>query len=456
MEELYKYDETHSHSNPLLNEDILENREMSRSMTVKDIFKLSINFGLISFGSRIEQINLIKKTLITESKLMREKEFEYIYSLCKILPGNTPCQVLFAFAMIKTNSLTGGLVSLLGFISPSLLILILISFIFKHIKQYMLNEGSSNKIYWDSHDDIFFYYSSTFIAGVCQGAVSILIENALNLSKSLAKNYYDFLVIIICGILCFYKDNFAFIIFILILGAILSCAKGDHDYFLDVSMSHLKLKEIKYLGFPALVISFITYLILFILSIYPARLYIDIYLMESFFRIGTFNFGGGHAVIPLMLSEYKFLIEESEILNIYAIKSLLPGPLFNISAFVGTMLSGIFGGFISSVFILLPGILNIMFVLPYHSEITKNYLVQNILRGASWATLGCLYIAALRLIIDSCLNNLYSHYLYGLMNVFICFLIQKIDIIPIKMISVLLFGGIFSLFCKLIELNFFS
>ena len=74
------------------------------------------------------------KKLTKEQKIMREKEFEYIYSLCKLFPGNTPCQVLFAIAIMKTMSLLGGLISLIGFISPSLFIMILISILIKNIK----------------------------------------------------------------------------------------------------------------------------------------------------------------------------------------------------------------------------------------------------------------------------------------------------------------------------------
>jgi chromate transporter len=450
MEEKFKYNSSNLNSNPCFSENVLENHEIRKELTIEEIFKLSLNFGFISFGSRIEQINLIKEKLITKDKFMREKEFEYIYSLCKIFPGNTPCQVLFAISIIKTNSLLGGIISLIGFIFPSLLIMILISELIKRLKDYTY---STDKLNWDSEDDFFFYYLSSLITGICQGAIAILIENALILTKSLAKKYYDFTIIIICGILCYYSNNFGFIIIIMILGAILSTIQGDHDYFLDVSMDHLNLDEIKYLGSPAFFIMFLIYLFLFILRVIPKSLNINIYLMESFFRIGTFNFGGGSAIIPLILSEYSKLIEEIDILNAYAIKSLLPGPLFNISAFIGVMLSGILGGFISSIFIMLPGILYIMIALPYHSDLTKNQLIQNILRGASWATLGCLYVSAIRLIIDSCFNNYYTHFIYGLFNIFLCVIIQKIDIIPMKIISVLLFGGLFSLFCKVIELN---
>jgi chromate transporter len=443
-----------SNINPLLqdNENLLEDQEISKEISIMEIFKLSFNLGLFSFGGRVEQIQLIKNKFITERNYLREKEFEYIYSLCKIFPGNTPTQVLFALAIIKTMSLLGGIMSLIGFVFPSLFIMILISIFIKNIKVYFLQADLS---IFNYDNDKFFYLMSVLIAGFCQAAVSILIANALSLTKSLAKRKYDFFIILICAILCFYWNNFGFMIFIMLFGAFASCSYGDHDYFLDLFNMNLSLKEIKYLGFPSFIIMVIIYSFLFVISFFQKENYMNIYLMESFYRIGTFNFGGGHAVIPLMLSEYSKLIEESEILNGYAIMSLLPGPLFNISAFVGCMLSGIFGGLLSSIFILLPGILNIMIVLPYHIEISRNILIQYFLRGASWGAVGCLYVAAINLFIDSCFVNYYTHFSYGVLNVLICLLIQKKEDVNNRIIIVLFFGAFFSLICKIIKSFFF-
>ena len=202
MDNSFKF-ESHSYSNPFLNENLLENREISKKISLIEIFKLSLNLGLLSFGGRVEQIKLIKDKFIIENNYLREKEFEYIYSLCKIFPGNTPTQVLFALAIIKTMSLLGGIMSLIGFVSPSLFIMILISILIKNIKEYTIksNLDSGN---FDPYDETFFYFVSILISGICKGAVSILIANALSLTKSLAKKLFDFSIILFCAILCFY------------------------------------------------------------------------------------------------------------------------------------------------------------------------------------------------------------------------------------------------------------
>jgi len=187
----------------------------------------------------------------------------------------------------------------------------------------------------------------------------------------LLKKKFDYSIIFGCGVLFYFLDSrFFLILLIMFLGGLASCFQGDHDYFLDVSMSGSKLGKISILGIPSLLCMIAFYLVISITNFFYGGKNILIYLCESFYRIGTFNFGGGHAVIPLMLAEYTKIIEENEILHSYAVSSLLPGPLFNISAFIGCLLNGFTGGIMSSISIMLPGIFLIMIILPFHTQLT--------------------------------------------------------------------------------------
>ena len=281
-----------------------------------------------------------------------------------------------------------------------------------------------------------------------------MIHNAIHLTKSLAKTRFDFSIIIISGVLYFFFNNFAIILMIMITAGFASCFQGDHDFFLDVCSTITKLDNIPFLGFPAFLTMITIYGTLFFSYLFVGAKSQIFYLMESFFRIGTFNFGGGHAVIPLMLAEYSKIIEEYEILHGYAVSSLLPGPLFNIAAFIGCLISGVIGGLIAFIFIMLPGIFLIMIILPHHNYLTKNNLIQHFLRGCSWATIGFIYIAGLRLWVDSCYVNQYTTYIKGSINIILCFFLLEIKYLRSRLIIVLVFGSIFSLFCKLIEVNF--
>lgn len=74
---------------------------------------------------------------------------------------------------------------------------------------------------------------------------------------------------------------------------------------------------------------------------------LDLFL--TFGKIGTFTFGGGYAMIPLIQKEVvetKQWITNDDVLEILAIAESTPGPIaINAATFVGYRVAGTFGAF---------------------------------------------------------------------------------------------------------------
>ncbi len=69
--------------------------------------------------------------------------------------------------------------------------------------------------------------------------------------------------------------------------------------------------------------------------------------MWTFFKIGLFTFGGGYAMIPLIMSELtsQGLLSQSEVIDIIAVSQVTPGTFaINAATFSGVKTFGIFGG----------------------------------------------------------------------------------------------------------------
>ena len=80
-------------------------------------------------------------------------------------------------------------------------------------------------------------------------------------------------------------------------------------------------------------------------------------LFWTFFKIGLFTFGGGYAMIPMIIEETtKFeLIEKNEIIDFIAISESTPGPFaINIATFIGYEQAGILGALFSTIGVILP------------------------------------------------------------------------------------------------------
>lgn len=81
-------------------------------------------------------------------------------------------------------------------------------------------------------------------------------------------------------------------------------------------------------------------------------------LFWTFFKIGGFTFGGGHAMIPLIQKETvenKKWITDDDILEIIAIAESTPGPVaINSATFVGYRTAGFWGAVFATMGVVLP------------------------------------------------------------------------------------------------------
>ena len=87
-------------------------------------------------------------------------------------------------------------------------------------------------------------------------------------------------------------------------------------------------------------------------------------LFWTFFKIGAFTFGGGHAMIPLIQKETvenKKWITDDDILEIIAIAESTPGPVaINSATFVGYRTCGFLGAVCATFGVVLPSFVIIL------------------------------------------------------------------------------------------------
>jgi chromate transporter len=121
-------------------------------------------------------------------------------------------------------------------------------------------------------------------------------------------------------------------------------------------------------------------------------------LFENFYRNGTLIFGGGQVLIPYMYTEFvqmKHYLTTQEFLSGYALQQIVPGPVFSFSSFVGGMSvknAGIGGRLLGSLAavlgINLPGLILILFIIPFWNDLKKITHVKNSLAGVNAVSVG--------------------------------------------------------------------
>lgn len=111
---------------------------------------------------------------------------------------------------------------------------------------------------------------------------------------------------------------------------------------------------------------------------------------EIFWRVASLVFGGGQVVIPQLMNELQQWIPLETFLLGFAWVQAMPGPLFNLSAFVSAAMSGGSVGVTVLCWICLfgPGVLIISGILHVWSRIRRSRAVRRLLAGINAAAVG--------------------------------------------------------------------
>ncbi len=145
-------------------------------------------------------------------------------------------------------------------------------------------------------------------------------------------------------------------------------------------------------------------------------------LFENFYRFGSFVFGGGDVLIPLMLDQYVarptservikknpniIRVEREELLTGAGMVRAIPGPVFSIASFMGGIALKnegpriqLLGCFIGSIAIFLPSALLVLFFFPVWQNLKKYIVVFRALEGINATVVGIMFAGTLYLIKD--------------------------------------------------------
>lgn len=116
-----------------------------------------------------------------------------------------------------------------------------------------------------------------------------------------------------------------------------------------------------------------------------------------FLKIGTFSFGGGLVIIPLVeqevVTQYGWLTK-TEFLDAVTLGQITPGPIVMSATFIGYRVYGIAGAIVSTVSVILPSFVMICLATKAITRFRENRILAGFLRGARIAVIGLIIQAA--------------------------------------------------------------
>ncbi len=155
----------------------------------------------------------------------------------------------------------------------------------------------------------------------------------------------------------------------------------------------------------------------------------------TFFKIGSFTFGGGYAMIPLIEKE---VVDKHEFLDIIVISQTFPGALaINSCTFIGYKIGNFPGAILGLLGVTLPSFFIILLIAMFFAKFRNLYTVELIFKGINAAVPLLILIAVISL--SKSLNKNYINI------IIIVITILAITIFNVNPVIVILLSAIYGI-----------
>lgn len=123
---------------------------------------------------------------------------------------------------------------------------------------------------------------------------------------------------------------------------------------------------------------------------------LDLFL--TFFKIGLFTFGGGYAMLPLIMQEVEGhgWMEQQDLINFIAVAESTPGPFaINVATYVGSEMGGVLGSVCATLGVVMPSFIVILIVAKIYEKFKESKIVKGAMCGLRPAAVGLIGSAVL-------------------------------------------------------------
>jgi chromate transporter len=344
-------------------------------------------YTFTAFGGPQAHIAVLLREFVEKRKYITEEELMELIALSQVLPGPSSTQTLVGLAW-KVGGRPLAILTFLIWILPSATIMCLAAISYK----MLANRGQIHEV---------LRFIQPMAVGIVAYATYTFAHRFLKTKVSRMLAVGSVIVTLIL------QNPYAFPLLIL-LGGIISSALETHPH-----EDALRVKLFSNVN-PNKVAYFIGILLFFAalgaIVNRTSPFSLPIRLFENFYRNGILIFGGGQVLVPLMYTEFvevKHYLSASEFLSGYAVQQALPGPTFAFTSFVGGLSLGnngfgiggqIIGSLVAVLGINMPGLILILFIVPFWEDLKKITRIKNSLSGINAVAVGFMMTALVLLI----------------------------------------------------------
>ncbi|CEG41205.1 chromate transporter [Plasmopara halstedii] len=337
-----------------------------------------IPLSLFAFGGPPAHLALAHDRFVYKRKWLTDDRFLEVLSIASAIPGPTSTMTISAIGLLRAGPL-GGIFALFFWALPGWIVLTIAGIGAKYLRDGL----------------------PVWLIGLAPAAVSIVVIAAVRLwQKACEDDSAKSFVAAISACVVLATQGLSSLIFPVVMASgglfiLLSTMLGYSQFSISsdqVALSHIE----RHIGIhpivgAMIVLSWLAGLIM-LAKYHPQESgeYSPVSLFYSFYWIGSIIFGGGQVMLPMLLNDIVLTgwISKEQFLVGLALVQSLPGPLFNISAYIGGLIYGIPGALISSVGLFSPGIILLFGLLPLWERVRHSRSLQIFLSGVNASATG--------------------------------------------------------------------
>lgn len=343
-------------------------------------------YSFTAFGGPQGHIGMMMKTFVQKRKDVTEDELLELNAFCQMLPGPSSTQTVTLIAL-KRGGIPLALITLLLWVMPAAIIMGAFSFLVH---------------YFDTRDiqtNLFAYIRPMSVGFVCYAAAKMMQTSITHFATwcIMAGGLIATLAI---------RSPWVFPAILVLSGTISNFSNKR------IPDPLVKPKPINWVNLWVFALIFIVAGVLSSLANagkWEHKLVFNLF--ENFYRFGSIVFGGGQALLPMML--YQFvnmpehhglipLVTPQDLLTGYGIVQAVPGPVFSVCSFIGGLaLSNyspswqVLGCIIGTIAVFLPSTLLLFFFFPIYENLKHHVIIFRALEGINAAVVGIIWASGL-------------------------------------------------------------
>jgi chromate transporter len=330
----------------------MESANTPSRVPIRDLVLYYLRLGALGFGGPVALVGQMEKELVQERKWLTKEEMREGIAVCQSMPGPLAIQVGIYISYLR-GGFWGAWAGGWAFILPNFVIVSTLGALY---------------VYFGGLSPV-----TAIFYGVAPAVIALILSSCYSLAKLGMEDWLQWAIAAVCFVVTIAVQAEVALVFI---AAGISGIAYYGTLFRGKRVPSLPLLAAVPIVAAATETgggSVLGKLLLF------------------FLKAGSLTFGSGLVIVPFLekgLVQQTGWLDERQFLIAVAMGMLSPGPVVITATFVGYLVAGFWGSFVSTVGIFLPSFLFVLLVAPILVRNRANLNVKGFVKGAYAAAIG--------------------------------------------------------------------